>query len=166
MRLLPWMYSVKANSGVWMENTRLRDPLIRPLLHPRPCEVTLPTPMDQRGPPESDHPVAECGQTVGDPKQRPSCIDRSGNQCQRSRLEGRSKSLANGERLRHLHPAIGRRSGVPISDLRQRVRRKIRVGFKLRELRGVTSFAGGGGRRIAFPEGITRVVHWPAPGSI
>ena len=47
-----------------MENTRLGKPPISQLLHPRPREVMLLTPMDQHGPPEPGHPIAECGQTV------------------------------------------------------------------------------------------------------
>ena len=58
------MNGVKANSGIWMENTRLWNPSIRQLLHPRPREVVLLTPMDQHGPPEQDHPIAECGEAV------------------------------------------------------------------------------------------------------
>ena len=48
-----------------MENTRLWNPPICQLLHPRPWQVMLLSPMDQHGPPESDHPVAVCGETVG-----------------------------------------------------------------------------------------------------
>jgi hypothetical protein len=59
------MYGVKANSGVWKENTRLRKPPISQLLHPRPRQVVLLTPMDQHGPPEPNDPVAKCEQTVG-----------------------------------------------------------------------------------------------------
>jgi hypothetical protein len=46
MRLLSWMDGVKANSGIWMENTRLRDPPISELTHPLPSEVVLLAPMD------------------------------------------------------------------------------------------------------------------------
>jgi hypothetical protein len=35
------MYGVKANSGVWMENTRLGKPPVSQLLHPRPRQVVL-----------------------------------------------------------------------------------------------------------------------------
>lgn len=58
------MRGVKANSGIWMDNTRLRNPSIGQLLHPRPREVPFATPMNHRGPPEPDHPVAECEQAV------------------------------------------------------------------------------------------------------
>ena len=59
------MYGVKANSGVWMENTRLRNPPISELTHPLPSEVMLLAPMDQHGPPEPNHSKAKCRQTVG-----------------------------------------------------------------------------------------------------
>ncbi len=58
------MYGVKANSGVWMENTRLRNPPISELTHPIPSEVVLLAPMDQYAPPEPGHPITKCGQTV------------------------------------------------------------------------------------------------------
>ena len=48
-----------------MENTRLGNPASSQLSHPRPRQAMLLAPMDQRGPPEPDHPIAECGQTVG-----------------------------------------------------------------------------------------------------
>ena len=47
-----------------MENTRLRDPPISQLSHPLPGEIVLLAPMDQHAPPEPDHPIAKCGQTV------------------------------------------------------------------------------------------------------
>ena len=34
MRLLSWMCGVKANSGIWMEHTRLREPPVRQSLQP------------------------------------------------------------------------------------------------------------------------------------
>ena len=59
------MCGVKANSGVRMKNTRLWNPPISQFSHPRPRQVVLLAPMDQHGPPEPNHPIAECGQTVG-----------------------------------------------------------------------------------------------------
>ena len=59
------MSGVKANAGVWMENTRLRDPSIGQCSHPLPRQVMLLAPMDQHGPPEPDHPATKCGETVG-----------------------------------------------------------------------------------------------------
>ena len=53
------MYGVKANSGVWMENTRLRNPPISELTHPIPSEVVLLAPMDQYAPPEPGSPDNE-----------------------------------------------------------------------------------------------------------
>ena len=47
-----------------MENTRLWNPSISQLPHPRPRKVVLLTPMDQHGPPEPGHPVAESAETV------------------------------------------------------------------------------------------------------
>jgi hypothetical protein len=47
-----------------MENTRLWNPAVSQFVHPRPRQVVLLTPMNQHGPPEPDHPIAECGQTV------------------------------------------------------------------------------------------------------
>ena len=47
-----------------MENTRLWNPSICQPSHPCPCKVVLLTPMDQHGPPEPDHPIAEGGETV------------------------------------------------------------------------------------------------------
>ena len=48
-----------------MKNTRPRNPAVSQLSHPRPRQMMLLAPMDQHGPPEPDHPIAECGQTVG-----------------------------------------------------------------------------------------------------
>ena len=64
------MDGVKANSGVWMENTRLWNPPISQLPRPLPSEVVLLAPMDQHAPPEPDHPIAKCGQTVNVPRYR------------------------------------------------------------------------------------------------
>jgi hypothetical protein len=47
-----------------MENTRLGNPAISQLVHPLPRQVMLLAPMDQRGPPEPGHPIAESGQAV------------------------------------------------------------------------------------------------------
>ena len=47
-----------------MENTRLWNPSISQLLHSRPRQVVLLASTDQRGPPEPDHLIAECGETV------------------------------------------------------------------------------------------------------
>src|SRR5260370_9347540 len=95
MRLLSWMNGVKANSGVWMKSTRSWNPSIRQLLHPRPREVVLLTPMDQYGPPEPDHPIAECAQTV----------DVSGHRVVvEVALDDRPKPLA-GLRYRFMHPS-------------------------------------------------------------
>jgi hypothetical protein len=58
------MNGVKANSGIWMENTRLWNPSISQLPHLRPRKVVLLTPMDQHGPPEPGHPVAESAEAV------------------------------------------------------------------------------------------------------
>src|ERR1022692_3641603 len=64
MRLLSWMCGVKANTGIRMKNTRLGNPSVSQLSHPRPRQMMLLAPMDQHGPPEPDYPIAECGQTV------------------------------------------------------------------------------------------------------
>src|SRR3974390_2229108 len=64
MRLLSRMCGVKANSGIRMKNTRPRNPAVSQLLHPRPRQMMFLAPMDQHRPPEPDHPIAECGQTV------------------------------------------------------------------------------------------------------
>jgi hypothetical protein len=48
-----------------MKNTRPRNPAVSQLLHPRPRQMMLLAPMDQHRPPEPNHPIAECGQTVG-----------------------------------------------------------------------------------------------------
>ena len=48
-----------------MKNTRPRNPAVRQLWHPRPRQMMLLTPMDQHRPPEPNHPIAECGQTIG-----------------------------------------------------------------------------------------------------
>src|SRR5215471_20909073 len=58
------MNGVKANSRIWVENTRLWRPSISQLLHSRPRQVVLLAPTDPYGPPEPDHPMAECGETV------------------------------------------------------------------------------------------------------
>ena len=58
------MDGVKANSGVRMENTRLRNPSIRQLPHSRPVQVVLLAPKDQYAPPEPSHPIAKCRQAV------------------------------------------------------------------------------------------------------
>jgi hypothetical protein len=58
------MCSVKANSGVWMENTRPWKPPISQPLHPGPCQVVLLTPMDQHSPPEPNDPVTECASAL------------------------------------------------------------------------------------------------------
>jgi hypothetical protein len=62
MRLLSLDEWRQSDSGLGMENTRLWTPSIRQPLHPRPREAVLVTPMDQHGPPEPGHPIAECGE--------------------------------------------------------------------------------------------------------
>src|SRR5215831_802022 len=64
MRLLSWMNSVKANSRVWMKNTRCGNPAVREFAHPHPRQMMLLAPMDQYGPPEPGHPIAEGRQAV------------------------------------------------------------------------------------------------------
>ena len=58
------MCGVKANSGIWMENTRLREPAVRQSLHSHPGQMMLLAPMDQHAPPEPNRPVAKCEQAV------------------------------------------------------------------------------------------------------
>jgi hypothetical protein len=65
MRLLSWMNGVKANSGVWMEYTRLRKPTICKTLHPRPTQMMPLAAMNQHRPPEPHQPIAESIQAVG-----------------------------------------------------------------------------------------------------
>src|SRR5260370_2000868 len=94
MRLLSRMCGVKANSGIRMKNTRPRNPAVSQLSHPRPRQMMLLAPMDQYGPPEPDHPIAECAQTV----------DVSGHRVVvEVALDDRPKPLA-GLRYRFMHP--------------------------------------------------------------
>jgi hypothetical protein len=58
------MRGVKANSGIWMENTRLREPPVRQSLHSHPGQMMLLAPMDQHVPPEPNRPVAKSEQAV------------------------------------------------------------------------------------------------------
>ena len=59
------MNGVKANSGVWMENTRFWEPMIRQTLHPCPIQVMPLATMNQHRPPEPHQPIAESMQAVG-----------------------------------------------------------------------------------------------------
>ena len=65
MGLLSRMNGVKANSGVWMEHTRLRKPTIRQTLHPGPIQMMPLATMNQHRPPEPHQPISESMQAVG-----------------------------------------------------------------------------------------------------
>ena len=78
-----------------MKNTRPRNPAVSQLSHPRPRQMMLLAPMDQHGPPEPDHPIAECGQTVG-VFRAPVVVEVA--------LDNRPKPLA-GLRYRFMHPS-------------------------------------------------------------
>jgi len=58
------MNSVKANTGIGMENMRLGNPSIRQPLHFRPVQVMPLAPEDQYVSPEPSHPIAKNRQAV------------------------------------------------------------------------------------------------------
>src|SRR6516225_8638767 len=65
IRLPPWVCDGEAIARPRMKDDRFREPGLRPLRHPYPCDAILVAATPQRAPPEVDDMVPEHGQCTG-----------------------------------------------------------------------------------------------------